>query len=81
MYLRQVNTKEANELTYFTQEEIAVFSRIFLYVFNNKEIELTDIDKEIAYNALKRVSTQRQDWSEEQKAYYHQLLEIGKNIE
>lgn len=50
--------------------EILIFSKILAYVSGDRNVTVTDIEKKIAADALRRIADQRLDWTEQQRAQY-----------
>lgn len=47
-----------------TIDEILILAKITAYAFGDKSISLTQIDKDMAVDMLKRMADQRWDWTE-----------------
>ena len=53
-----------------TINEILIFSKILAYVSGDRSFTVTDVEKKIAADALRRIADQRLDWTEQQRAQY-----------
>lgn len=59
-----------------TINEILLFAKILAYASGDRTVTVTDIDKKIAAEALKRMADQRMDWTLEQREQYKMLVDV-----
>lgn len=62
-----------------TIEEMLLFAKILAFVFGDKSVELTDTDKELAFETLKKMTDRRLDMTEQQKQQFKLLVEYCKH--
>ena len=48
-----------------TINEILLFAKILAFAFGDRSVTVTDLDKKMAADALKRMADQRMDWTEQ----------------
>lgn len=56
--------------------EILLFAKILAYVSGDKSVTITDIEMEMAADALRRLADQRVDWTQEQREQYKTMVSI-----
>lgn len=61
-----------------TPDEIILFAKIMAYLSGDKTITLTEIDRDAAMEALKRMADQRIDWNQQQKELFKFLVDLCK---
>lgn len=64
-----------------TIDEIILFAKILAYASGDRSIVLTNTDKDLAYEALKRMTDRRTDMTEQQKNNFKMLIDLCKNQE
>ena len=57
-----------------TINEILLFAKILAFASGDRSVTVTDLDKEMATEALKRMADQRMDWTEQQREQYKLLV-------
>ena len=56
--------------------EILLFAKILAYVSGDRSVTITDIEMEMAADALRRLADQRVDWTQEQREQYKAMVSI-----
>ena len=59
-----------------TISEIMLFAKILAFASGDKTVIVTDLDKKIATDTLKRMADQRMDWTEQQREQYKSLVDV-----
>lgn len=59
--------------------EALCFAKLFERAIGG-QVSMSEIEKEVACESLKRMADQRNDWTEEQKNYYKMMVDFSKNI-
>lgn len=59
-----------------TINEILLFAKILAYASGDRTVTVTDIDKKMAAEVLKRMADQRMDWTFEQQEQYKMLVDV-----
>ena len=60
--------------------EILLFAKILAFASGDRSVTVTDLDKEMATEALKRMADQRMDWTEQQREQYKLLVEFVEKM-
>lgn len=60
--------------------EILVFAKILSFVSGDGTVTITDADKKMAAEALKRMADQRFEWTEQQKQQYKMLVDVIEQL-
>lgn len=63
-----------------TINEILLFAKILAYTSGDRTVTVTDIDKKMAAEALKRMADQRMDWTLEQREQYKMLVDVVEGM-
>lgn len=63
-----------------TINEILLFAKILAFASGDRSVTVTDLDKEMATEALKRMADQRMDWTEQQREQYKLLVEFVEKM-
>ena len=63
-----------------TINEILLFAKILAYASGDRTFTVTDIDKKMAAEALKRMADQRMDWTLEQREQYKMLVDVVESM-
>lgn len=61
-------------------EEALLFARIFAYAMGDRSISLSQIDRDSAFDLLKRMADHKWDWTDVQKEQYKLFVEICKQL-
>ena len=64
-----------------TINEILLFAKILAFASGDRTVTVTDLDKKMATEALKRMADQRYDWTEQQREQYKLLVDVINKIE
>ena len=63
-----------------TINEILAFAKILAFASGDRTVTVTDLDKEMAADTLKRMADQRLDWTEQQREQYKLLVEFVEKM-
>jgi len=63
-----------------TITEILIFAKILAAISGDRTVAVTDLEKKIAADALKRIADQRIDWTQQQKAQYKTLVDVVERL-
>lgn len=63
-----------------TINEILVFAKILSFASGDRNVIITDADKKMAAEALKRMADQRFEWTEQQKQQYKMLVDVIEQL-
>ena len=63
-----------------TINEILILAKILAYASGNRTVTITDLEKKIAAEALKRMADQRMDWTMKEKEQYKILVDVVERI-
>lgn len=63
-----------------TITEILIFAKILALVSGDRSVTVTDVEKKIAADALKRIADQRYDWTQGQREQYKMLVDVVENL-
>lgn len=63
-----------------TITEILIFAKILAAISGDRTVAVTDLEKKIAADALKRIADQRIDWTQQQKAQYKTLVDVAERL-
>ncbi|MBR4733324.1 MAG: hypothetical protein IK081_11210 [Lachnospiraceae bacterium] len=58
-----------------TIEEMMLCAKIFAFAMGDRNVSMTQLDKDAAYAMLKRMADQRLDWTEAQKEQFKALVD------
>ena len=64
----------------YSYDEAILIAKIFAYAFGDKNVELTELDKSMAYDLIKKMVDQRADWTKQQKEQYKALVDVIKRL-
>ena len=59
-----------------TINEILIFAKILAFASGDRTVNVTDLDKKMAADALKRMADQRMDWTGQQREQYKLLVDV-----
>lgn len=62
--------------TEMTINEILLFAKILAFASGDRTVTVTDLDKKMATEALKRMADQRYDWTDQQREQYKMLVDV-----
>lgn len=63
-----------------TITEILIFAKILALVSGDRSVKVTDVEKKIATDALRRIADQRMDWTQEQREQYKKLVDVVEQL-
>ena len=63
-----------------TFDEMVLFAKIVAYVSGDKSVNLTDVDKDMAFNTLKKMTDCRYDMTEQQKKEFKAVIDLCKEM-
>ena len=63
-----------------TFEEMILFAKIVAYVSGDRTVNLTDVDKDMAFNTLKKMTDGRCDMTEQQKKEFKAVIDLCKEM-
>ena len=63
-----------------TFEEMILFAKIVAYVSGDRMVNLTDGDKDMAFNTLKKMTDGRCDMTEQQKREFKAVIDLCREI-
>ena len=65
------------ELTF---EEMILVAKVIACFFGNRTVVFTDMDKEVAFELMKKMTDQRIDMNRQQKEQFKVMLELYKSM-
>ena len=63
-----------------TINEILLFAKILAFASSDRTVTVTDLDKKMAADTLKRMADQRLDWTEQQREQYKMLVDVVEQM-
>ena len=62
-----------------TTDEVIIIGKIMARALGDSTVTITNIEKDIAFGALKKLADSRKDWTEYQKSQYKMIVDICNN--
>ena len=63
-----------------TINEILLFAKILAFASGDRTVTVTDLDKKMAADTLKRMADQRFDWNPQQRQQYKMLVDVVEQM-
>lgn len=57
-----------------TLDEMMLFAKIIAFTLGDRSVTISEIERDSAYNMLKKIVDQHWNWTEQQKSYCKQLI-------